>query len=206
MSRMRFLRPLWDAPARRGRYNTVMRGRNPRGLLALIAIAGVLVQISIPAAAQTPQPFPRPASRPPPPEPSAPPAVPPAAAVPPADVPTEAQLGFPVYPTADFLRSYDAGLGQRYYVFGTNTGFTDLVAYYRTVLKTRGAIVLDAPAIHTFEVGRFREETMAFPPGVTIKDYTWNGSEGYLHVAPGATRGVRYKVLIQIVPAPATAK
>ena len=27
-----------------------------------------------------------------------------------------------------------------------------------------------------FEVGRFREETMAFPPGVTVKDWTWGGS------------------------------
>ena len=29
-----------------------------------------------------------------------------------------------------------------------------------------------------FDVGRFREETMAFPPGVTVKDYTWAGSAG----------------------------
>ena len=34
---------------------------------------------------------------------------------------------------------------------------------------------------HVFEIGRFREETMAFPPGVTVKDYTWNGSAGYLN-------------------------
>ena len=35
-------------------------------------------------------------------------------------------------------------------------------------------------------IGRFREETMAFPPGVTVKDYTWGGSKGYLNATPGA--------------------
>ena len=59
--------------------------------------------------------------------------------------------------------------------------FAALVKYYQSALKTRGTLVFDAPATHIFEVGRFREETMAFPPGVTIKDYTWNGSAGYLN-------------------------
>ena len=51
-----------------------------------------------------------------------------------------------------------------------------------------------------FEIGRFREETMAFPPGVTVKDYTWGGSEGYLEALPGG-RSQRYRTIIQIVPA-----
>ena len=53
-----------------------------------------------------------------------------------------------------------------------------LVAYYRTALKQKGELVFDAPATHEFDVGRFREETMAFPPGVTVKDYTSAGVEG----------------------------
>ena len=49
-----------------------------------------------------------------------------------------------------------------------------------------------------FLIGRFREETMAFPPGVTVKDYTWGGSEGYLAVKGSV--GTRYRTIIQIVP------
>ena len=115
--------------------------------------------------------------------------------------PTEETLGFPIYPTARFLRSYDAGQGQRYYLFGTDATFVDMVNYYRLLLDERGDRVFDAPATHMFEVGRFREEAMAFPPGVTIKDYTWNGSEGYLH-AGGAVGPERFRTIIQIVPAP----
>ena len=114
--------------------------------------------------------------------------------------PTEAALGFPIYPTARFLTSYDAGRGQRYFLFGTDSSFTDMVNYYRLLLDERGDRVFDEPATHIFEVGRFRESTMAFPPGVTIKDYTWNGSEGYLHA--GAAGPERYRTIIQIVPAP----
>ena len=115
--------------------------------------------------------------------------------------PTEETLGFPIYPSARFLRSYDAGRGQRYYLFGTESAFADMVNYYRLLLEERGDRVFDAPATHIFEVGRFREESMAFPPGVTIKDYTWNGAEGYLH-AGGEAGPERYKTIIQIVPAP----
>ena len=116
--------------------------------------------------------------------------------------PTEETLGFPVYPNAQYLTSYDAGRGQRYYLFGTNSPFTDMVQYYGVVLDERGDRVFDAPPTHIFEIGRFREESMAFPPGVTIKDYTWNGSEGYLNPKLGA-EPERFRTIIQIVPAPA---
>jgi hypothetical protein len=88
-----------------------------------------------------------------------------------ATPPTEAVLGVPVYPGAQFLTSYDAGLGQRYYIFGSTAGFAELVKYYRTVLRQRGDVIFEAPATHQFDVGRFRETEMVFPPGVTIKDY-----------------------------------
>jgi hypothetical protein len=115
--------------------------------------------------------------------------------------PSEATLGVPIYPGAQFLVSYDAGRGQRYYLFGTNTPFADMVAYYRTLLKQRGELVFEAPATHMFEIGRFREETMAFPPSVTIKDYTWGGSQGYLNPKRGA-KPARFATIIQIVPVP----
>jgi hypothetical protein len=71
--------------------------------------------------------------------------------------------------------------------------------YYAIIFKTRSERVFDAPAAHIFEVGHFREEAMAFPPGVTIKDYTWNGSEGFLNRKRGAGPA-RFRTVIQIVP------
>ena len=160
--------------------------------------------------AQTPQPFPKPgdpAKPPSGPPPSTskpdtqglkvlPPTPPPPAAQPPAGTPTEETLGVPIYPGAKFIGSYDAGRGQRYYLFGTNTDFTQTVGYYRSVLKQRGELVFEVPAIHMFDVGRFREETMAFPPGVTVKDYS---PDGYLNPSPG-TPTERFRTIIQIVP------
>ena len=118
----------------------------------------------------------------------------------PNDTPSEAEVGFPIYPSSEFLTSYDAGHGQRYYLFGTDSGFEEMVRYYAVVLDERGDEVFKAPATHVFEMGRFREESMAFPPGVTIKDYTWNGLDGYLDPTPGST--ARYATVIQIVPPP----
>lgn len=161
--------------------------------------------------AQTPQPFPRPAEqRPPSPAgsgtqtpKSAPAPTPQTLAAPqqPGE-PTEAMLGVPVYPGAQYVVSYNAGRGQRYYLFGTNADFAQIVTYYRNVLKQRGELVYEQPPIHMFETGRFREETMAFPPSVTVKDYTWAGSAGYLNPKRGA-EPARFKTIIQIVPAPA---
>lgn len=118
------------------------------------------------------------------------------------EVPTEATLGFPIYPSSQYLTSYDAGRGQRFYLFGTSSNFASMVQYYSVLLDERGDTVFDEPPTHIFEIGRFREESMAFPPGVTIKDYTWNGAEGYLNPTLGA-EPERFRTIIQIVPAPA---
>lgn len=122
-----------------------------------------------------------------------------ASVLPPDPAPTEAQLGVPVFPGARFLKSFDAGQGQRYYLFGSTASFAELVMYYRTQLRDKGDLVYDVPPVHMFEVGRFREETMAFPPGVTVKDYTWGGAKGYLVPTPGANPS-HYPTVIQIVP------
>jgi len=111
---------------------------------------------------------------------------------------------FPVYPSAQFLASYDAGRSQRYYLYGTTAPFADIVNYYRTQLDEKGNLVFREPPTHMFEVGRFREEAMAFPPGVTVKDWTWGGSQGY----PNPRRGVqptRFPTIIMIVPPPPVA-
>ncbi|MGH9140203.1 MAG: hypothetical protein ACRD2I_03565, partial [Vicinamibacterales bacterium] len=119
---------------------------------------------------------------------------------PPTDgVPTEATLGVPVFPGAQFIASYDAGRNQRYYIFGSAAPFVDLVTYYRTVLKQKGELVYDVPATHEFDVGKYREETMAFPPGVTIKDFQSDISQGYPNPKPGG-QPARFPTVIQIVP------
>ncbi len=178
---------------------TSMRAWYPVLLMSLASLGGVR-----PSAEQqpVPQPFPRPAQPPTarPPQPTA--QAPTPSPVPPDDqAPVEEMLGLPIYPGSTFLGSYDASRGQRFYLYGSNIGFSGLVSYYTSVLKTRGDLVFEAPATHVFEVGRFREETMAFPPGVTVKDYTWRGSQGYLDPRPGADPA-RFRTVIQIVPLP----
>lgn len=113
--------------------------------------------------------------------------------------PTDQTLGVPIYPGAQFISSYDAGRGQRFYIFGSAASFVDLVTFYRTVLKQKGDLIFDAPATHQFEVGRFREETMAFPPGVTVKDFQSQVSQGYPNPKPGG-QPAHFPTIIQIVP------
>ena len=157
--------------------------------------------------APVPRPFPEPGAaqpaRPaqPAPKPPASPAPPPgtASSEGPNAAPTEAALGVPLYPGAQFIASYDAGRGQRFHLFGSAAAFEVLVSYYRTLLKQRGDLVFPVPATHQFDIGRFREETMAFPPSVTIKDYESAVSQGYPNPKPGA-QPPRFPTLIQIVP------
>ena len=118
--------------------------------------------------------------------------------------PTEAALGIVIYPAAQFIASYDAGRGQRYYLFGSTASFAELVGYYRTALRERGDFVFEEPPTHMFEVGRFNNDTMAFPPGVTVKDYTWGGSKGYPNPRRPANPE-RFPTIIMIVPSPAGA-
>jgi hypothetical protein len=173
------------------------------------AIVCVLLLSAVIVAAQTPKPFPTP--NPPQPAKPAPPPPPPAdgsaaATQPPprpstSAAPTEASLGLPIFPSSQFMTSFDAGRGQKYYLFGSTATFAEVVGYYRTALKQKGELVFDAPATHMFEVGKFKEETMAFPPSVTVKDYTWGGSEGFLNPKRGA-QPARFPTIIQIVPLP----
>lgn len=123
----------------------------------------------------------------------------PAQAAPRADVPGDALTGTPVYPSAEFLESLDAGRGgQRFYLFGTTAAFADVVTYYKQQLRNGGRELFKAPAMQQFDLGKFYEDTMAFPPSVVVKDYTWNGSPGYLHISGTVER--RFPTLIQIVP------
>jgi len=182
------------------------------GVLAMTAVAGIAAQNPPPQTAPpVPKPFPHPSgpAAPPPAKPADPQTVTPpataATAAPPAartaGRPTEADLGVRVYQGADFLDSYDAGRGQRYFLFGTNDSYADVVAFYKQQ-RGGGSELFKTPPMQKFELDvKFKEETMAFPPSVVVKDYTWNNSEGYLVV--DGTRERRYKTIIQIVPPPA---
>ena len=153
-----------------------------------------------------PQPFPKagtqqPASPAAP--PTQPPAIPPRQTAPastPEAAQSESQLGVQMYPGSQFLASYDAGRGQRYFLFGTTASFVDVVAFYRNVLKQKGDLIFDAPATHQFDIGRFREETMAFPPSVTVKEFQSQISQGYPNPRPNA-QPARFPTVIQVVPA-----
>ena len=159
-----------------------------------LVLAGALLSQQPPV----PQPFPSPnAPRAPQPAPATSPAKP--APRTPETAPTEATLGVPIFPAAQFIASYDAGRGQRYYIFGTAASFVDLVNYYKNVLKNRGELVYDVPGTYEFDVGKFDEDRMAFAPGVTIKDFLSDVSGGYPNPKLGA-QPARFPTIIQIVP------
>jgi len=183
--------------------------------LARNVVMSMVVVAAATLSAQTPQPFPRPntpstqkPATPPPPSAPAPTPAPQAPLAPQAPfsgaasgAPTEAMLGAPLYPSAVYLTSYDAGRGQRFYLFGVSVPYAELVSYYKTVLKQKGDELFEAPPTHQFETGRYRDETMAFAPSLTIKDYTYGGAAGFPNPKPGATPE-RFPTVIQIVPAP----
>jgi hypothetical protein len=166
-----------------------------------VALAGVAVLAAVgPDFSRADQAAPPASQRPQPPRPAATTVQP----LFPEDVPpTERVLGVTVYPGAVFLTSYEAGKGQRFYLYGSTAGYTELLAYYRTLLKQRGTTVFDNPPTHIFEVGKYDENAMAFPPSVTIKDYTSGGNGGYLNPKPGQSPE-RFPTVIQIVPIQAT--
>ena len=187
-----------------------------------VVVLVACVVISAHLLAQTPQPFPRPGAQAPAkpqPAPAAPPSTqPPATTTPPsqttpprttpppaaqpspeASAPPLTEVFFPIYPAAQFLASYDAGRGQRYYIYGATAPFADVVTYYRTQLDEKGTLVFKEPPTHMFEVGRYRDDSMAFPPGVTVKDWTWGGSQGYVNPRPKG-QPQRFPTIVMIVP------
>jgi hypothetical protein len=107
--------------------------------------------------------------------------------------------GIPLFPGAQLLASYDAGRGQQQFLYGTNTPYADVVAFYRTQMKSNGRELFRTPPMQQFDLARFQESTMAYQPSVVVKDYGYLDAPGYLHVT--GTTETRYKTIIQIVPA-----
>ncbi len=167
-------------------------------------LAAVVLASASVAAAQGPPPFPKPGQQKPGTQPPvASPAPIPATPAAPQDAsePAAGSLGVPIHASAQYITSYSAGRGQRYYLYGTTATFAEVVQFYKTALRQKGDLVFEQPPVHQFDIGRFREETMAFPPSVTVKDYTWGGSAGYLNPKRGA-QPARFATIIQVVPNP----
>jgi hypothetical protein len=137
--------------------------------LILLGLAGMFVHAQSGSVTPALPQVPPPAAQAPAPRPAAPS---------PDGSPPECVSALKVFPGAQFLASYDAGRNQRYCLYGTTASFAEVVAYYKVLLKQKGEQVFDDPAIYAFDVGRFREDTMAFPPGVTVKDYSGAGQKG----------------------------
>ena len=183
-----------------------------------LAVCGALAAGWLTVSAQVPQPFP---GRPNPPR-TVPP--PPKTVPPPAETPRlrprPSRSGRPLRrkppqqrrrsgsrftPTRSFWRRTTPAGGSGITCSAVSSHLRRWSSIYQNALKNRGTLVFDAPATHIFEIGRFREETMAFPPGVTVKDYTWNGSTGYINPKKN-TQPARFPSVIQIVPSPPEAK
>jgi hypothetical protein len=172
--------------------------------LTVSLLATALASVAAAQGQPVPQPFPGSRTPPPPtvtqPAPAPPPA--PAGAAPPAaqtpGSPDAALAGIPLFPQAEFLDSYDAGQGQRYYLYGTNAPFEEVVGHFRTALRSGGRQVYRTPAIQQFDLGRFESDQMAFPPSVVVKDYAGGTGGGYLFVRDAAEQ--RFRTIIQIVP------
>ena len=178
------------------------------GVLVAMLAAGGISPVSAAQSSPVPRPFPTAGDRPTVPagaQPEAPapqrPIVTPAPPMAQSGAPTDAMLGAPglIPASARFLEVFDIGRAQHCYLFGTNAPFAELVAYYKQVLKDGGRELFKAPAMQQFDLGKFQEQTMTYPPSVVVKDYA-AGGDGYLYV--NGTKEERFKSIIQIVPNP----
>ena len=163
-------------------------------------LAGLFAAVTSLGAQNPPAPRPFPGAPPPPPSerPAPQPTDIPADDAAAAQAAVDAATGVPLYPGAVLLTQYSAGPNQQVYLYGSASTFSNVVEYYKGVLKDRGRELFRGP-MHQFDLGRYRRETMTLQPSVTVKDFTWNGREGYAHA--NGRDIVKYPTVIQIVPA-----
>ena len=206
--------PLTRVPeVRHGFYNidvlSLARSVWRAALIAALVVVPVLAQSTPPPTqpppTQTPVPKPFPGANPPAPtnKPAAPGAPATTAVVPKTSASQEGAAfdprltGVPIYPGAEMLSSFESGT-QRVFLFGSSMPYSDVVAYYKTQLRSGGNEVFRTPAMQQFDLGSFRSETMDYRPSVVVKDYGATDTAGYLHVTGTAEK--RYRTVIQIVP------
>ena len=90
--------------------------------------------------------------------------------------------GVPLYPTAEYLDTFDAGAASSTSLRHERAVRRDRVVLQDDAQDRRARSCSARQPTHQFDLGRFQEERMAFPPSVVVKDYTWNNSPGYLYV------------------------
>ena len=164
----------------------------------MLTAALVALALAAAPAQDPPRPRPFPGSAPPPAtQPATPADTAPQTA--PAQGAVDPETGVPLYPDAVLIGKYEAGPGQPFYLYGSQSAYANVVEYYRGTLKDRGRALFGGP-MHQFDLGRYRRETMMLQPALTVKDYTWNGREGYIHI-DGLSMS-KFPTVIQIVPAP----
>jgi hypothetical protein len=180
-------------------------------VIAALVVVPVLAQSAPPPTqpppppTQTPVPKPFPGANPPAPatKPPAPGTAATTAVVPKTSASQEGAAfdprltGVPIYPGAEMLSSFDSG-SQRVFLFGSSMPYADVVAYYKTQLRSGGNEVFRTPAMQQFDLGSFRSEAMDYRPSVVVKDYGTTEQAGYLYVS--GTTEKRYRTVIQIVP------
>jgi hypothetical protein len=170
---------------------------------AMFTAALAALALAVAPAQDPPRPRPFPGSAPPPSsstsssQPATPSGAAPQTAA--AQGAVDPDTGVPLYPDAVLIGKFEAGPGQPFYLYGSQSSYTNIVEFYRGALKDRGRALFGGP-MHQFDLGRYRRETMVLQPAVTVKDYTWNGREGYIHVDGLAT--TKFPTVIQIAPAP----
>src|SRR5687767_10886790 len=97
-------------------------------LVALFVYVGVTSSVfasQTQGTVQGPKPFPAPGS----------------AQTPPAAANADSPIAAPLYPGAQFLEVIDAGKGQQFHLYGTDSSFAEIVAYYKTTLKNGGRVL-----------------------------------------------------------------
>ena len=117
--------------------------------------------------------------------------------------PTEDELGVTLYPNSTYLASFDAGRGQEFHLFGTNATFTNMVRYYRVILRDRGDEVFEAPRDPPVRHRpRFDDDRMDLPAQCDHQGlHLERRPPGYPNPLPGADPPT-FATIIQFTTAP----
>ena len=98
--------------------------------------------------------------------------------------------------------SYDAGRGQRYLSVRDSAAVRRCSWRITGRCSSRGATLFTKLRRHISSTSAgSTNDTMAFPPGVTIKDFQSDLSQGFPNPKPGG-QPARFPTIIQIVPVP----
>ena len=64
----------------------------------------------------------------------------------------------------------DIGRGQRYYLFGTNAAYAEIVGYYKNIMKNGGRTIFEAPAMQQWDLGKSFDTFCPMGPWIATAD------------------------------------